>query len=218
MKVQRIQFPNTNHSFWMVVGDDYLPIKPILACLKFMEDVGRSPNTIRATAQHLKLYWEYLRDESLDWKNIDIAQLAAFISWLRCPHGIVSLEVQRALRTDATIDQILTAVHSFYNFHIRMKNVPDLPLSRFILVPIRRYKPMLHGMVKSTPVKTRVVKVKREQKRAKTLADEQIQKLFDSCNHIRDKFLLVLLYETGMRIGHYIGWFVHVNPFTPTFS
>jgi site-specific recombinase XerD len=35
---------------------------------------------------------------------------------------------------------------------------------------------------------------------------------------LRNRLLFTLLYETGMRVGDYIGWFVHVNPFTPTFS
>ena len=206
MKVQRIRFPDTNHTSWLVLNDENLPIKPILVFLKFLDDLGRSPNTIRATAHHLKLFWEYLREVSLDWKDVDIVHLAGFISWLRRPQpDLVSLEVHHAHRSDATIDQILTAVHTFYNFHIRMKNVPDLPLYRFVMMPNRHYKPFLHGIVKSAPIQTRVVKVKREKKLIKTLTDEQVQKLFEFCNHIRDRFLLVLLFETGMRIGQALG-------------
>ena len=115
MKVQRIRFSDTSCSSWIVLGDDFLPVKPIVVFLKFMEDLGRSPNTVRATAHHLKLFWEYLRDERLDWKGIDLAHLAAFISWLRHPKGgIISLKVSKAERTNATIDQILTAIHVFY--------------------------------------------------------------------------------------------------------
>ena len=219
MKVQRIRSSNTNRSSWIVLGDDYLPVKPIVVFLKFMEDLGRSPNTIRATSHHLKLFWEFLRDESLDWQDVDIAHLAAFISWLRNPQpSVISLKVYKAERTDATIDQILTAIHGFYEFHIRMKSVPDLPLYTFVSMPYRRYKPMLYGMVRAKPVQTRIVKVKRGKSLIKTLTSEQVQAIFKACTHVRDKFLLALLYETGMRIGHYIGWFVHVNPFTPTFS
>ena len=163
MKVQRIWLPDMNRSSWIVLGDDSLPIGPILVLLKFMEDLGRSPNTIRATAHHLKLFWEYLRDEHRDWKDIDITHLAAFVSWLRCPQpSFISLEIQKAKRTDATIDQILTAIHVFYNFHIRMKNVSDLPLYTFVTMPTRHYKPMLYGMVRAKPTQTRNVKVKRE--------------------------------------------------------
>jgi len=206
MKVQRVQVPDTNHSSWIVLGDDYVPIKPILVFLKFMEDLGRSPNTVRASAYHLKLFWEYLRDEHLDWKGIDIAQLSAFVSWLRNPRpSIVSLEIYDAQRTDATIDQILTAIHVFYEFQIRMKSVPNLPLYTHVMMPNRKYKPMLYGMVKTKPVQTRIVKVKREENLIKTLTISQIQELLKACSHVRDKFLLTLLYETGMRIGQALG-------------
>src|SRR6266567_4188296 len=110
MKVQRIRFFDTNRSSWIVLGDDYLPVKPIVVFLKFMEDLGRSPNTIRATSFHLKLFWEYLRDECLDWKDVDIAHLAAFISWLRNPQpGVKTLKVYKAERTHGR-DKFLLAL------------------------------------------------------------------------------------------------------------
>ena len=115
------------------------------------------------------------------------------------------MKVNKAERTDATIDQILTAIHVFYEFHIRMKSVPDLPLYSFVSMPNRRYKPMLYGMVRTKPMQTRNVRVKREENLIKTLTGEQVQAIFKACNHVRDKFLLALLYETGMRIGHYVG-------------
>jgi len=34
---------------------------------------------------------------------------------------------------------------------------------------------------------------------------EQVKQLIDACNRIRDKFIICLLYETGMRIGEVLG-------------
>jgi integrase/recombinase XerD len=81
MKVQRIRLPD--RVSWLVLDDHYVPVQPILSYLKFLHDLDRSPNTIRAGAHHLKLFWEFLRDEHLDWTEIDVARLAAFITWLR---------------------------------------------------------------------------------------------------------------------------------------
>jgi integrase/recombinase XerD len=206
VKVQRVRFPETPRCSWLVLDDDYRPIEPILSFIKFLHDLNRSPNTIRASAHHLKLFWEFLRDERLDWKEIDIAQLAAFVGWLRRPDpAVFSVETQEAKRTDATIDQILTAIHGFYDFHVRMNAIPELPLYRFLNVPNRSYKPFLHGIAKSKPIQTRVVKVKREQRQVKTLTREQVNQLVDACTRVRDKFLVTLLYESGMRIGQVLG-------------
>ncbi len=206
MKVQRTRFEDSSRSSWIVLDDGYLPISPILAFIKFLEDLGRSPFTVRSAAYNLKLFWEFLRDEALDWKNVDVAHLAAFITWLRDPQpGPISLDVHEARRTDASIDQILTTVHVFYDFHTRMKHLPDIHLYQFLTMPNRRYKPFLHGIAKLKPVQTRIVKVKREERRIKTLTRGQVQQLLDACTHLRDKFLLALLYETGMRIGQALG-------------
>src|SRR6266851_5355277 len=129
MKVQRVRPPNTDQIRWIVLDDEFIPIQPICSYLTFLDDLDRSPNTIRASAHHLKLFWEYLRDEHLDWTEIDVARLAAFIAWLRRPvSAVISIEPQKPRRTNATIDQILSSVHNFYDFHMRLKTVPELSL------------------------------------------------------------------------------------------
>ena len=35
--------------------------------------------------------------------------------------------------------------------------------------------------------------------------DDEVKTLINACNHVRDKFLICLLYETGMRIGEALG-------------
>lgn len=56
MKVQRVRLPHTDQVSWLVLDDDYVLVRPILPYLKFLHDLDRSPNTIRATAHHLKLF------------------------------------------------------------------------------------------------------------------------------------------------------------------
>jgi hypothetical protein len=50
MKVQRIRLPD--RMSWLVLDDHYVPVQPILSYLKFLHDLDRSPNTIRAAAHH----------------------------------------------------------------------------------------------------------------------------------------------------------------------
>jgi integrase len=204
MKVQRVQLAEGRVS-WLVLDDAYLPIPPVLAFLKFLDDVGRSPNTIRTMAYHLKLFWDFLQDEHLDWTQIDLQHLAAFIPWLRRPqHRSAPAEAEGG-RTAATIDQILTAVHAFYDFHARLKTGPALALYQFLRWPQPRYKSFLYGLAPSKPVRTRIVKLHREQRLPKVLRHEQVQRLIAACHQVRDQFLLTLLSETGLRIGQALG-------------
>jgi site-specific recombinase XerD len=122
MKVQQVRLPGTDRISWLVLDDDYVPVQPILSYLRFLHDLDRSPNTIRATAYHLKLFWEYLRDKHLSWTEIDVAQLAGLITWLRRQDPLlISIEHAPPRRTNATIDLSLSAVHGLYDFHIRLK-------------------------------------------------------------------------------------------------
>ncbi|BCL78992.1 transposase [Ktedonobacteria bacterium brp13] len=206
MKVQRVRLPETSHISWLVLDDDYVPIEPILHYLQFLDTLERSPYTIRSTAYHLKLFWEFLRDRHLEWKKIDVSSLASFITWLRQrDSSALSIDPQKAKRTNATIDQILTAVHGYYDFHVRLHTVPELPLYQFLIRPTRHYKPFLHGIAKNKPLQRRIVSTKREQRHVKTLTTDQVQKLLNACTHTRDLFLLKLLYDTGMRIGQALG-------------
>lgn len=206
MKVQRARLPETHRSTWMVLDDDYLPVQPISSFLKFCEDLGRSPYTVRAWAHHLKLFWEFLQDEHVEWTDINVACLARFVNWLRDPNiGVVSIAHRPARRTDATIDQMLAAVHSFYDFQVRMGCVTDPHLYEFLTQPNRRYKPFLHGIAKSKHVQTRVVKVKHEKRIIKILSRDEVQQLLNVCEHYRDAFLFTLLYSTGLRIGQALG-------------
>ena len=60
---------------WLVLGHDCLPIQPIDEFLTFHDITGSSPNTIRAYAHHLKLYWEYLTGVGVDWRSATLQDI-----------------------------------------------------------------------------------------------------------------------------------------------
>lgn len=207
MKVQRVQFADRQGVTWTVLGDDYLPITPIADFLTYLRNIERSPNTIKAYAFHLKLYWEYLQSRGLDWTALSIVELADFMSWLRCPtpNGVVSLQEEEAKRTESTVNAILTSVCMLYDFHEKTGEVPHIPLYRSQVMPGRRYKGFLHHITKGKAVRTRLLKLKVPRRAPKTISQDQAQQLISACNRLRDKFLLCLLAESGMRIGQALG-------------
>ena len=68
MKVQKGQLDN-GKTIWLVLGSDYLPIQPISKYLRYLDSLERSPNTISGYARNLKLYWEYLEQNSKELEN-----------------------------------------------------------------------------------------------------------------------------------------------------
>lgn len=206
IQVQRIQLPDSKRQSWLVIGDDYLPIEPIQSYLRYLEGLGRSPNTIQSYAGHLKLFWEFLQVNYFDWKQVTLENLADFIHWLRQPDPkVVSLQPVQAKRTERTINAILSGVCGFYEFQEHLGAIDGVDVYRYQFQPGGKYKSFLHHINKSKEVKTRLLKVKEPKKFPLYLAPEQIMQLINACNRIRDKFLICLLHETGLRIGEALG-------------
>ena len=206
MKVQKIRLPNSDRLTWTVLGDDYLPIRPVEQFISYLESIERSPNTIRSYAYHLKLYWEFLSDTFRDWKSIGISDLAELIAYLRNPQPkVTSLHEEHSKRTEATVNAIITSVCMLYDYQERLGVVQGIPIYSSQIQPGRRYKSFLHHINKSKPVRTKLIKLKQPKRKPKILTKEQVKELSDSCDRIRDKFLIALLYESGMRIGQALG-------------
>ncbi len=206
MKVQRVRIPDSDQVTWVVLDENYLPVQPIQDYLRYLDSLERSPNTVYAYAGHLKLFWEFLRDSNLDWLEVTLENLADFIHWLRCPDPrVASIQPQEAKRTEKTINAILAAVCSFYEFQERLGATEGVNAYRYQFQPGRKYKPFLHHINKGKEVRTRLLKLKEPKTFPGTLTQEQVHQLVDACNRLRDKFLICLLHESGMRIGEVLG-------------
>lgn len=207
MLVQKGQLPNSTRPIWLVLDDDYQPIEPISAYLRYLNSLEKSPNTVRTYAYNLKLYWEFLSHKQIDWQKVNLEQLADFIHWLRNPQpsGVMPIQPQVSKRTEKTINHALNTVSMFYEFHIRLGDVQDVTTHTYQVQPGRKFKPFLHHISKGREVKTRLLRIKEPKTFPGCLTTEQIKQLLAGCHRTRDKFLICLLYETGMRIGEVLG-------------
>ena len=206
MKVQRVLVPNSARPAWTLLDDDFLPIGPVHEFLTYLNHLERSPNTLRAYAHHLKLFWIYLGENGIEWAELSPRQLVEFVSWLRRPEPATSdANVRRQLmRGAATINVMLAAVAAFYEYHERLGAVvasPALQRERALPLP---YKSFFHHLRKRVD-RERTVKLRAPKRLPVTLSTEQVQRLVSACFRARDRFLVCLLYETGMRIGQALG-------------
>lgn len=206
MYVQKVKLPDSNKKTWYVIKDNYLPVVPIKKYLDFLDIINYSPNTIRSYAYHLKIYWEFLKKEDLKWKKVGLEELVDFVTWLRnSKDKIVSINRRdKAKRKASTINTILTCIYSFYDYHAEINNIKLDNSNKFKNMP-RKFKGFLYHINKNKAVKTKRIKIKTSDKSPKTLTEEQISKIINKCNNLRDKLLVTLLYETGMRIGQALG-------------
>ena len=185
MKVQRLRLSNDKIS-WTVLDNRHQAIAPINDFLTSQQALGRSPNTIRAYAHHLRRWWEYLDGaDQKDWQTISRADIADFINGLRA----------RKSRQSSTINAIVAAVISFYDYQDQAAEYHTRFGSRskrhqFVHSMANRNRPFAQPISKRPP---------------ETLTKEQVLTLITACQLKRDKLLLTLLYQTGMRIGQALG-------------
>ena len=201
MKVQKIRFTSGRYT-WIVIGENYLPIKPITGFIRYLNNIGKSPNTIRAYANHLKLYWEYLTEKACHWKVITLPQLAEFVGWLRLYGNYENISYISDVfgRKNSTINSMLGCISAFYKFHnfIGTTNVYIMETSH---TPRNRYKSFLYHAFKNKPVQRRIISLRAHKTIPKTISDEQFDSILRACSNDRDRFLITLLFETGLRIG-----------------
>src|SRR4051812_40719448 len=120
MRVQRVLLPDGGAESWTVIGDDRRPVAPVESYLAWLWRIERSPNTVRAYAQDLKTFWEFLGARGLAWDRLSLEQLGLFVGWLRQPaENVVLLAGAEPRRRAATVNRMLSAGVGFYEVSAR---------------------------------------------------------------------------------------------------
>lgn len=205
MQVQKVCLGPDRYSH-IVIGDDYLPIKPILGFIRYLDNIDKSPHTIRAYANHLKLYWDYLTENKFNWQTVSLDQLSGFVGWLRTSKAndnVISI-TESLNRKASTINAILGSLSSFYRYHHHLGNT-EVTLTEPGNFHGSRYKALLHHAYRNKPTQRRIISMREYKRIPQTITDVQIKQVMEACNNYRDRFLVTLLYETGMRIGEALG-------------
>ena len=210
MLVQRVAMPAAVES-WTVLGDDDIPIEPVERYLAYLSDVERSPNTVRSYAFDLKDYFTFLQHRGLDWKQVRLEDLGEFVAWLRLPAAgrsgqVAVLPSTRPRVGPSTINRKLSALAAFYQHQARHGvDVGELLVTWQL--PGRRngWKPFLHHVSKDKPSPRRTIAVTAPKKLPRVLTTTETQAILDACDHLRDRFLVAVLYASGVRVGEALG-------------
>jgi integrase/recombinase XerD len=206
MKAQRVVLPVTAVESWTVVDPEFVTVEPAERYLAYLAAIERSPNTVRAYAQSLALWFEFLQLRSVDWAGAVVEDISGFVTWLRAPAAnVIVLDTSAARRAESTVNRHLAAVFGFYDFHARNGVTLADSLVAWRRVPRGSFKPFLHHVTRGRPIPTRPVKLKVPRRLPVTLSVEEVAVILAACPRLRDRFLFALLAETGIRIGQALG-------------
>ncbi|MGQ7788321.1 site-specific integrase [Nesterenkonia sp. K-15-9-6] len=212
MIVQRVVSPVNEVESWTVLDADGAPVAPIERYLAYLTRIERSPNTVKAYAHDLKDWFEFLSAEGLDWREVRLENVGEFVAWLRRPlhlrDGMIPVlpSVEHHC-TESTVNRKLSALSAFYQHAVRHGIDLGELLRTWQLAGGRSsgWKPFLHHISKKTPQSRRAISLNAMRKLPRVVTVAEVQAILDACDHLRDRFLFAVLFDTGIRIGEALG-------------
>lgn len=192
---------------YMLVDYENRPVRVVMKFLRFKDNSGSARNTLRTYCYHLKLFFEFLNQEQLIYQNVGVDEMASFLRWLQNPYGnlqIRPISQVKVHREPKTVNAIKTAVMSFYDYLMRHEDYEiqlSAKLKRQISGSHRGFKDFLYHINKSKQYDSNILKLKVPKSKPKTLKKEEVTMIYDACCNTRDRFLILLLWESSMRIG-----------------
>lgn len=220
VKTQRVVRPDGAVTT-TVIGADFLPIKPVQEYLDFLRLDGASPNTIRAYARGLALWFDYLERVGLSWDNFTGLDFGHWMAWLRTGDlpGALRIGVPPTLVAPATVQARAAAVLAFYRYHAAAHGLTgphDNLYSPLAKRGRRPYSPFLEGIADRgrSARPSPVFKVKPGRTGRTPMIPAHVHAILDACatqsptgewsgtlSSLRDRFYFAVLAETGMRPG-----------------
>lgn len=218
MKVQPV---STDHGErWIIIDSKHHPVVHFNRYLKFLDSLGRAQNTLLSYARHLKLYGDYLELREIDPLAIaskpddgPLEVLSGFLLWLQHPDTVNSKrmlfigEVPIA-RKPSTINVIMETVLSFYDYLARDGIADPLQVYREGVAP-SRFKSFLYEMVqKKHIIRKSLFHMTAQPNSLEFVTPELYRMILAECRCWRDKAIVGIMYEGGLRLGETLGLYV----------
>lgn len=174
------------------------PVNEYLECQALRE---RAPNTLRAYARDLKIFFEFLEQRNLAYDQIDINMIRDYVEHLRSPkESLVHLNVE-SKRSPATINRMMSTLHGFYSYHAAMNNISNPLITKEVNSPNSVFRGMLYHTRRSNHTKQSIFKVKESDYHAHLFSDAEISAMYNILPTARDKLVFKVLIQSGARIS-----------------
>jgi len=200
---------------WTVLDDSGDVVECLRHWIVHLEQTRASPNTIRAYVRHVVDFANFLGANGAGIHEATVALYDSFLAWrlvrrkdaLPSPRLILLRKQEPRVLAPSTRNQIQLAIKSFYRFY---NGTDDFAVDTTEVMKAydghRTYKPFLEHIRqrRTTRRKDRYLSGDpgrvQQQVLKKRLTPSEVLRLITACGLARDAFLIVLLYNTGLRI------------------
>lgn len=208
-KVEWASSPQTGERFPCVFeAETCLPVEPIQRFINYCRRRGLAANTVTTYTYRLVDFWRWLEWKTLDWSEVGREQLADFVNWYLLGGEVeaISPEVREivAQRSPRTVNQAVTAIQEFYQFHAVEGRIDEKRFTKLAHSWGKRGG-FLRGIIKNAPQRRKGIKLKEPKIFPGCLQDSEVVQLADACTTYRDRLMIMLLRETGVRRGELLG-------------
>ncbi|PZG19949.1 integrase [Nonomuraea aridisoli] len=196
---------------WVVVDASYALHAEACAFLAALRGRDLSPNTERAYAGRVALYLTYCSAHGVDWAAPGFVALQRFRGWLvTVPYAseLRSSGRPSRFRSQSTANAILTAMSEFLRVGashgwVAIETVALLSEPKYLRHLPPGYDAGEFGQFRT--VRARTLRFSVAEPGYETLTEEQIRAMLGHARRARDRFLVMLLAGSGMRIGEALG-------------
>jgi integrase/recombinase XerD len=202
-RAERAVSPVDGSELWVVLDPGYVVHRESSDFLRALQGAGRSPHTIRAYAGRAALFLSWCQDQGTNWRQIRLVELARFKHWLEvtAPRG-------GRERSGSTVNAILTAVCELLRFCARTGLIDAVVAEQLSEPRWLRFTPPGFDAGESgqfRTVRARALKARVHTPFPEALTAEQVTAVLGRCQRPRERFLVILLLDTGLRIGEALG-------------
>jgi integrase/recombinase XerD len=202
-RAERAVSPRDGGVWWVVLDAELAVHREASAFLACLQGADRSPHTIRAYAGRAALFLGWCSAAGVDWRRVELAQLARFKHLLEItPIG------KGRTRSGSTVNAILTAVCELLRFCARSGLIDAVVAERLSEPRWLRFTPPGFDTGESgqfRTVRARALKARAETPFPEALTGEQVTAVLACCRRPREHFTVILMLDTGMRIGETLG-------------
>ncbi|MET7298241.1 tyrosine-type recombinase/integrase [Embleya sp. NPDC005575] len=176
-----------------------------------LRGADRAYNTQRTYAGRIALYLSYCIDKGVDWTRPSFAQLVAMMRWLvdePLPPRSRRPGREPRFRGEGTANATMGTIGEFLTWCSLQGWVPPSVISQLVRPKFLRYVPPGFDAGEDGQrrnVRARLLKYRVAVPGYEWLSDDQIRCLADVTTRARDRFLVLLLAVSGMRIGEALG-------------
>jgi len=215
MKVQSIQ--TVSGERYLLINNQNKVVPEVKQFLKYLDNLKYKRTTQQSYCFHLKLYYDFLDETKLEFQEIfddkknkqgPLEYLSSFMTWLMYPKKFKKIDVingEDAVRTNKTVNLIMNTVLRFYDFHSRNNCLEGLDVYKKLKAN-SRFKSFLSELHKQTIYNSHsILKLREINKKPCFITRSQFNILYKAATCIRNKAILAILFESGLRVSELIG-------------